>query len=90
MDSNALPNSTAYNMKQRWTVSCIKDHLLIMTIMESPETREGMRGHASTMKGYLELLQALSGVPVVFQFGQMLEHFVGGSHSRWVHLQITA
>lgn len=58
--------------------------------MESPETREGMRGCASKMKEYLGLLQALSIVPVVFQFGPMLEPFVGGSHSRWVHLQITA
>lgn len=90
MDSDTLLNSTACNMEQRWTLSCIKDHLLIMTIMESPETREGMRGCASKMKEYLGLLQALSIVPVVFQFGPMLEPFVGGSHSRWVHLQITA
>ena len=54
------------------------------------EPIESMRGCASKKKGYLGLFQPLSGVPVVCQFGQMLEPFVGESPSRWVHLQVTA
>lgn len=56
---------------------------LIVIIMSSPETiRRHERMLPLKMKGYLGFLQALSGLPVVFQFGQIIEPFVGGSYSR--------